>query len=628
MNAWVITSLASIVLAFLTSISSATAKEAPPNKASTLFRQALAADAVGDDITRDHKLTECLRVDPNFKLARWYSGQVLFGDAWKSVDTVSRLVASDPRWQEYQERLSRSGDDAQSHAALARWCHGQNLTYEEKWHWLNVLLTEPNNREALGSLGLRHYQGMLMTDEQIAEFQRQEKQVERDLKRYSKEFQQDVRAAAKGTPAERSDIVKQIAAVKDLGAISALLETMFNDPKTAEFLRSKLGTTAGEEVMQKFRLAVVAALSGMKEHQATLWLVQLAVDWPDGEISAAAANALRYRDKTSYMPLLMATLAEPVELGVSVNVLPNGKINVHEDISETGPLAESKTNRSSSYYTEERTVGNRTGSQFVPTRFLGPGGRPIVRRVLDVDISKNPHRDFTNAAVQVNNAQRAVEVENANREALNSRVQYVLQIATGEDYGSEPAAWWDAWKQYNELYTPEQLPVYQTSQVYDYSYTPTYYRTMSCFVQGTRVWTEAGPVAIETIQVGDMVLSQNPATGELDYRPVVATTVRPPCGTVKLGIGSEEIIATRGHRFWISGDGWRMAKFLQPGDRLWSVGGSVNLDTAEPAGDAKAFNLEVGQFHTYFVGHGKALVHDNTCPLPVTTLLPGVERLR
>lgn len=70
-----------------------------------------------------------------------------------------------------------------------------------------------------------------------------------------------------------------------------------------------------------------------------------------------------------------------------------------------------------------------------------------------------------------------------------------------------------------------------------------------------------------------------------------------------------------------------MAKFLTAGDQLWTTNGSRRLETTEPSGNAEAFNLEVGQFHTYFVGPGKVLVHDNRCPLPNTKVLPGVEEL-
>ena len=42
--------------------------------------------------------------------------------------------------------------------------------------------------------------------------------------------------------------------------------------------------------------------------------------------------------------------------------------------------------------------------------------------------------------------------------------------------------------------------------------TPIHY---SCLAAGTPIWTDAGPVSVEKIKVGDRVLSQDADTGEL-----------------------------------------------------------------------------------------------------------------
>src|SRR5690606_31634493 len=79
---------------------------------------------------------------------------------------------------------------------------------------------------------------------------------------------------------------------------------------------------------------------------------------------------------------------------------------------------------------------------------------------------------------------------------------------------------------------------------------------VECFAPGTPVWTQAGPVSIEQIKVGDLVLSQDPSTGELAYQPVVETTVGPLSQVVSLNVGDEKIISTLGHRYWVNGHGW------------------------------------------------------------------------
>ncbi|TWU28249.1 polymorphic toxin-type HINT domain-containing protein [Bythopirellula polymerisocia] len=593
--------------------------------AHNLFRQALAADVQGDSAKRDQLLIEAERADPEFNLAHWYRGKVLFDGNWKPIDAVQQLVASDPRWDEYQTRLVESNDSLASQAALARWCRDESLTYEAKWHWFKVLSLDPNNREALGSLGLRSYKGQLLTDVQIDNYQKQEKQATADFKRYSKQFQNWIRAAAKGDVAERSEALHEFSSVSDPAAIPALMDAVFVNSQNEKLIRSNLDPSTEEQFLQGLRQSAVTALSEIQQHLATENLLLIAVEWSDPEISGAAAEALKYRERTSYMPQLMAALAAPVELAIAVNVLPSGEVTVFEDIAEESPLAELKVDRSSTFATK---YSGRLGRNPRLT-LTNSGGRPFqpLQGPTPHQYWNNRIRDYSNAVNQASSTQHRVASVNASRESKNRRIIEVAEIATGEQLGAEPRAVWDAWAQFNELDTPETLPVYQTSMVNDYTQYTTFPRTMSCFIAGTPVWTQAGPVAIETIQVGDMVLSQDPVTGELDFRPVTLTTVRKPSPTVELGLGSETIIATRGHRFWIAGDGWQMAKFLKAGDQLWAVGGAYLLDTAEPSSDAEAFNLEVGQFHTYFVGHSKVLVHDNRCPLPTTAVLPGVEKL-
>jgi len=117
-----------------------------------------------------------------------------------------------------------------------------------------------------------------------------------------------------------------------------------------------------------------------------------------------------------------------------------------------------------------------------------------------------------------------------------------------------------------------------------------------------------------------MVLSQNPATGELAYRPVLDTTAGPPTGFVVLKFGGETITATLGHRFWVEGRGWEMAKFLTTGATIRGLHGPVDVTSSAAVNkdqEGEAYNLVVEEFGTYFVGKSRLLVHDITCPQPV-----------
>ena len=129
---------------------------------------------------------------------------------------------------------------------------------------------------------------------------------------------------------------------------------------------------------------------------------------------------------------------------------------------------------------------------------------------------------------------------------------------------------------------------------------------------------------IEKVRRGDFVLSQDPDTGELAYRPVLETTVRPPSPTLRIGVGKEEIAATRGHPMWVVGEGWVMAKELKMGDRLHGVHGGVKIDYIEPGAESEAFNLVVADFHTYCVGQHRVLAHDNLARKPTRAMVPGL----
>lgn len=393
---------------------------------------------------------------------------------------------------------------------------------------------------------------------------------------------------------------------------------MLADRQNENRILDKLGQERGEKLLRDLQLAAIAALSEMPEHDATLCLLEAALWASHEEIRTSAATALKYRELTDFVPILMAGLAEPIELSVGVSTLPNGQINVVADYFEAGPLAQRRHTASSDYLTQYIRIDARRNN--AGNRSRVPGG-PQVARIEGV--WTNHRRDRQNALAQITNTQDQVAAENALRESRNAQISRVLAIVFQEDEG-DPQTWWNAWKGYNELYTPEELPRYETGEVADYTTQYVEVRTMSCFVAGTPVWTNRGPVAIETIQIGDLVLSQSPHTGELSFRPVVDTTIRPPSGTIKLGINQETIVTTRGHRFWVNGEGWKMAKHLKAGEQVITTEGAADLDSVSEGSEETAYNLEVGQFHTYFVGESRVLAHDNTCPQPTTNIVPGV----
>ena len=139
--------------------------------------------------------------------------------------------------------------------------------------------------------------------------------------------------------------------------------------------------------------------------------------------------------------------------------------------------------------------------------------------------------------------------------------------------------------------------------------------TMSCFVAGTMVLTAAGLVAIESLAVGDRIITTNPDTLETSEKTVLETYVGEATKLVHLTINGEKIVTTDNHPFYVQGRGFIEAGNLLVGDKLISVKGDdlliedYHIDlTEEPD---LVYNFQVEDFHTYFVGACGVWVHND-----------------
>jgi hypothetical protein len=174
---------------------------------------------------------------------------------------------------------------------------------------------------------------------------------------------------------------------------------------------------------------------------------------------------------------------------------------------------------------------------------------------------------------------------------------------------------------------PDRAAVLMTSEV--------------CFVAGTPVWTKKGVMSIENVEVGDYVLARDPETGVQLLKRVVRTIVTRPTELymVKYGIDADRdgaaeaagsVITTAEHPFYVESLGEFVAAASlvsgQPLSLAQATGttahvsdiqierGPPALDTARHGWDGYAFvtyNLEVEDFHTYFVGNEGVWVHND-----------------
>jgi RHS repeat-associated protein len=139
--------------------------------------------------------------------------------------------------------------------------------------------------------------------------------------------------------------------------------------------------------------------------------------------------------------------------------------------------------------------------------------------------------------------------------------------------------------------------------------------TKKCFEAGTEILTAEGNKNIEDIQVGDWVLSENPVTGEVEYKQVTETFVRRTEQLVDLYVDGQKISTTGEHPFWTPDKGWVEAKDLVVGSLVVTEDGRVvDIDGMEhKTGSFTVYNFSVEGFHSYFVSDLGILVHNARC---------------
>jgi hypothetical protein len=580
--------------------------------AAGLVRQALAAELAGDAAQRRALLAQAVQIDGEYAPARWHAGQVRAGAKWLTPAQVGDEAANNRALQQYQQLraglVAAEFVDADSHAALARWCTQQKLTGEAAYHWFRVLQSDPQNAEGLRMLDAQWHQGQLVRRTQLAKMQKDARRAQfatRSWRERLLKWAEQV-AARDADAAAAENALREVRAIRDVDAIAALDALV-------------------EETSGELALAAVEALGEMVSAEATLALVRASVIAPDEAVRQAAGWQLQRRPAGDWAPHLLAGMEKPLESWHRIVITPQGHVTYRHELYREGPAADLVVDATQSF-TQQDVPG---ASVFVRSIRYGDHFRratPAEERQKAAAKTQQAGVAVRTYAASASRIEQQVQQANEQAALFNPRIRAVLSSIAGQDLGDDPQAWWDWWQQYNEVHASGEKPelkVHLTNHK-SINLIPTVW--MSCFVRGTKVHAQTGIRPIETIQAGDLVLAQDIDTGELAYKPVLLATVRPPCPLLRLTIGGEAITTTRGHPFWVTSNGWRMAKELQRGDRVHALDGSFAVESIESLSPELAYNLVVGDFSTYFVGERGVLVHDNTFRRPTISLLPGLAR--
>lgn len=549
------------------------------DSAQKLVRAGLGAELENRSDARYERLRQALVDFPDDGPANWHAGRVRVGEEWLPVETAEERAAAEGRVAEYRQLRGALATTLDGQVALARWCRKQQMKQLEELHWASVLQFVPTHKEARKRLGVKEFRGRLLTLEQIAQYKKQVDEFEAANAKW-RPLAARWKSAILGTNQEkREEALRELRAIQDLAAIPVMEEVL---------------SSASDQLA----LEVVGVLQQFPGEHAASSLVRHAVLADGTEVRIVAAEALRSRSMFAYVPILLANLKAPIELSYYVDTWDAGSAVVFNTLQE-GP---------------DRFI-ERHDQSTVFSVMLSRKQLPMTGKV------SGTLRAVMNRAVRTRAATTIRSAANANLEAnaLNERIYPALRIATGQQLPDQPREWWQWWQQHNELQASQESDK-PTQRLYGHRI-----QTCSCFLPGTQVWTDAGAVSIEKIRLGDRVLSQNQDTGELTYKLVIDTTIRPPSPTLRIGLDGQDIAATRGHPIWVVGKGWRMAKEIEAGDYLHGLRGGVPVRYIENGPESQAYNLVVADFNSYFIGLNRILVHDNVARTPTESLLPGFQ---
>jgi len=143
-----------------------------------------------------------------------------------------------------------------------------------------------------------------------------------------------------------------------------------------------------------------------------------------------------------------------------------------------------------------------------------------------------------------------------------------------------------------------------------------------CFAAGTLVDTDSGLKPIERVRTGERVLSRDETTGVTAYEPVLAL-VRPHHRRIfelTLEVGGDgarhRVVfrVTDDHPWRTLAGRWTQTVALMPRDQVIRAQGPPArvISVRRTARFESTYNLDVAEFHTYFVGRDRLWVH-NAC---------------
>jgi hypothetical protein len=593
----------------------AASKDGADSTAGRVVQGVLAAERDGSVANRARRLRSAVRSSPQFAPAQWHSGRVKMEREWLSVEKSIPRLAGDKTLQEYRALRAKTPKTPAGQMELAAWCLKHKLYPQQRAHLTAALEINPNHAAARKALGHVRMGPFWISRRELEQRRKDAVQAAKDLKRWAPTVKSIRDALTSGSRLRYRQGLKRLKAIDDPAAIPAIeLGLAYQNPHLA--------------------LPVIDYLSGISHQDATMALARLAIFSQLKSTRKVAAGKLKPRKLEHFVPQLLSMTATPLRSRRMLYLNGNGSLLYrHVYLSET-----QSARRMSVFDHRHVSLLIRLPAAVTPTTSLqgadSDSSYPLANAGAVLAARGRKRNDATQLARELAyRRQAAAEVANEAIAELNGRVAALLSVVSGKQFDNDARKYWKWWDDYAEVWSYGEKPgyvEYHKSETLHIDVTAEFPsadgKKCSCLVAGTPVWTDRGPVAIDKVQIGDRVLSQNVETGELAYKPVLKTTVRPKRPLIALEIGPRTVRMTGGHPFWVPGKGWVKARNINEGMAMHDVTGTTAV---RPVGTAKpepTYNLIVADFHTYFVGETKVLSHDNTPIEPTNALVPGLLR--
>jgi len=516
--------------------------------------------------------------------ARWWQSGFLKSDgSWQRVEAIDDTNLQ--LQKQYRSHRSGAPKTFDGQMKLANWCRDQHLTDQELAHLFQAIAFSDPSADTTAiykRMGFKHIGQQWLSPMEFTALQDSIRRDDENLKQWRPAVERIARNWT-GNSRQRKQAAEDLGTIHSADAVPALIRA-----------------TAGSESLA---IAICSQLDSIPSFEAAQGLAWIAIHSESSSVRLAAAKFLKEKRIDDVAPALLREMRGLFTVGN-----PSGKSD--------GPKLIFREEAERYLAVEVHSIFEVAGTAIYSRRlgrFIGP-----------IRVSERALQDQARAFEDIQyGLQRQIDEENEHAEEYNKRAALVLAEMTGQECCTDPRYWWAWWLIHTGC---EPIPK-KVSVLHKGVRCPPQIRVVycSCLAGSTPICTDRGLVAIESIKVGDRVLSKNIETGEVRYKPVLHTTVRQPVPVATFVVDGTSITASEGHHFWSSGTGWTKTRDLKSGSPMHCATGMSRIDTVtQESASAPVYNLVVADFHTYFVGEKRILSHDVLQPSPTDVKVPGL----